>query len=173
VGHTAARGAGGPVAVRHLHPSRPRARRDRERPTDEDYARYIRLALAYRDHGYDDDWVRPEGEFCVVDPTFNALWAWRRSPWPTWPTDRRRPDRTPGRGGPAHPALVDQLWSAEAGLFLARDVRTGHRLSERTVSGLIPLVLPDLPAEVVGAVHDTLLGDRSGSAGRTGCRAST
>ena len=47
-----------------------------ERPTDEDYARYIRLMLMYRDHGYDDDWVRAEAEFLVVDPAFNALWAW-------------------------------------------------------------------------------------------------
>ena len=47
-----------------------------ERPTDQDYARYIRLGTCYRDHGYDDDWVRAEAEFCVVDPGFNALWAW-------------------------------------------------------------------------------------------------
>jgi hypothetical protein len=47
-----------------------------ERPTNDDYARYIRLMLMYRDHGYDDDWVRAEAEFRVVDPAFNALWAW-------------------------------------------------------------------------------------------------
>ena len=23
-----------------------------------------------------DDWVRAEAEFCVLDPAFNALWAW-------------------------------------------------------------------------------------------------
>ena len=75
-----------------------------ERPTDEDYARYIRLALAYRDHGYDDDWVRAESEFCVVDPTFNALWAWAEIALADLAgADRRRPDRAPGRGGPAHP----------------------------------------------------------------------
>ena len=49
---------------------------DHERPTDEDYARYIRLAAAYRDHGYDDRWVAEEGEFVVLDPGFNALWGW-------------------------------------------------------------------------------------------------
>jgi hypothetical protein len=32
--------------------------------------------LRYRDHGYDDDWVRAKAEFLVVDPAFNALWAW-------------------------------------------------------------------------------------------------
>jgi hypothetical protein len=48
---------------------------ERERPTDEDYARYIRLALAYRDHGYDDAWAHDEAEFAVVDPVFNTVWA--------------------------------------------------------------------------------------------------
>ena len=47
-----------------------------ERPTDHDYARYIRLAATYRDHGYDDVWAAAEAEFAVVDPGFNALWAW-------------------------------------------------------------------------------------------------
>jgi len=46
-----------------------------ERPTNEDYSRYIRLALAYRDSGYDDDELWQNGEFLVVDPAFNALWA--------------------------------------------------------------------------------------------------
>ena len=109
LGRPAARGAGRPVALRHLHPARPRARREGERPTDEDYARYIRLALAYRDHGYDDDWVRAEGGFLVVDPAFNALWAWSElalaelaAPDRADPAGRIWPRRT---GSPS--ALVD------------------------------------------------------------------
>ena len=49
---------------------------DDERPTDEDYARYIRLAATYRDHGYDDRWVGADAEFVVLDAGFNALWGW-------------------------------------------------------------------------------------------------
>ena len=132
-----------------------------ERPTNEDYARYIRLALDYRDHGYDDEWVRAEGEFCVVDPTFNALWAWAEIALADLAA-RIGADPTGHRAEATRltRALVDQLWSAEAALFVARDVRTGQQLGERTVSGLIPLVLPDLPAEIVSAVHDTSVGDR-------------
>ena len=47
-----------------------------ERPSDEDYARYIRLARAYRDAGYDDAAYATQAEFRVVDPLFNAMWAW-------------------------------------------------------------------------------------------------
>ena len=132
-----------------------------ERPTDEDYARYIRLALDYRDHGYDDGWVRAEGGFCVVDPAFNALWAWAEIALADLAT-RIGADPAGHRAEAARltRALVGQLWSPATGLFAARDVRTGQQLGEPTVSGLIPLVLPDLPAEVVAAVHATLLGDR-------------
>ena len=131
-----------------------------ERPTNDDYARYIRLMLRYRDHGYDDDWVRAEAEFVVVDPTFNALWAW---------SELALADiaRRLGRDDSAHvaeaaritAAMVDQLWSEERGLFVARDVRSGRLLPERTVAGLIPLVLPGLPSEVVKALLATATGE--------------
>ena len=131
-----------------------------ERPTDEDYARYIRLALAYRDHGYDDDWLRAEGEFLVVDPAFNALWAWSElalaelaehagaDPRP----HRDEADRITG-------AMIAELWSEQQGIFLARDARTGQALGERTVAGLLPLVLPGLPNPRVSTLLSTLTGD--------------
>jgi glycogen debranching enzyme len=142
-----------------------------ERPTDEDYSRYIRLALAYRDSGYDDDWVRRHGEFLVVDPAFNALWA--RS-------ELALAEIARGLGGDARwhlaeavritAALVDRLWSESRGLFLARDETSDRLLPERTVAGLIPLILPGLPAHVVTALSETLTGDcfRAGGDGVRG-----
>jgi hypothetical protein len=55
-------------------------------------------------------------------------------------------------------AIVNHLWSAERGLFLARDERSGT-LSERTVAGLIPLVLPGLPSEVTAALVEAATGE--------------
>jgi hypothetical protein len=144
--------------------------RSSERPTDEDYARYIRLALAYRDHGYNDDWVRSDSEFVVVDPGFNALWAWSelalaeiaqvlgRDP----AKHRREAERITT-------ALVDQLWSPSREIFLALDQRSGQLLAERTVASLIPLVLPRLPAGVRDALYATLTGPSFG-AGQPGIR---
>ena len=125
-----------------------------ERPTDEDYARYIRLALAYRDHHYDDDWVRAEGEFLVLDPAFNALWAWSELALAdlaghvgTDPT----PHRTEARR--ITEAMVEELWSEQHSIFHARDARTGQALDERTVAGLLPLILPGLPDSVVSGSY--------------------
>ena len=141
-----------------------------ERPTDDDYARYIRLALAYRDAGYDDDWVRNSGEFVVLDPGFNALWAWSE-------LALAELARALGRDPAGHrreakritTALVDQLWSTSDEIFLARDVRSGRLLEERTVAGLIPLVLPGLPAGVRDSLCATLTGPSFG-AGQPGIR---
>ena len=142
-----------------------------ERPTNEDYSRYIRLALAYRDSGYDDDWVRQHGEFLVVDPAFNALWAWSE-------LALAGIARNLGRDSSGHlaeaaritAALVDQLWSESRSLFLARDERSDRLLPERTVAGLIPLILPGLPGHHVSALHETLAGDcfQAGSKGVRG-----
>ena len=57
-------------------------------------------------------------------------------------------------------ALVDELYVIDAGhgLFHAHDQRAGRRLPERTVGGLLPLVLAELPASIVDAVLATLTG---------------
>ena len=131
-----------------------------ERPTDEDYARYIRLALTYRDHDYDDDWVRAEGEFLVLDPAFNALWAWSELALAdlaghvgTDPAPHRNEARR------ITEAMVDELWSEQHSIFQARDARTWQPLAERTVAGLLPLILPGLPQPVVAALLSTLTGE--------------
>jgi hypothetical protein len=141
-----------------------------ERPTNEDYSRYIRLALAYRDSSYDDDWVRRDGEFLVVDPAFNALWAWSELAL----ADMARAIDRDADGHSAEAsritaAMVDQLWHGASGLFLARDERSGRLRPERTVAGLIPLVLPALPATIVTALCATLTG-KSFQAGRDAVR---
>jgi hypothetical protein len=141
-----------------------------ERPTDDDYARYIRLALAYRDGGYNDDWVRNSGEFIVLDPGFNALWAWSE-------LALAEMARALGRDPAGHrreaeritTALVDQPWSTSHEIFFARDVRSGRVLEERTVAGLIPPVLPGLPASVRDSLCATLTGPSFG-AGQPGIR---
>ena len=73
-----------------------------ERPTDEDYARYIRLAAAYRDHSYDDRWAAEHAEFAVIDPGFNALGLVGAGPRRDRPPARTRRRPAPGRGGADH-----------------------------------------------------------------------
>ena len=134
-----------------------------ERPTDQDYARYIRLMLRYRDHGYDDDWVRADAEFLVVDPAFNALWAWSQLALADIARRLGRDDSEHlSEAARITEAMVSQLWSEERGLFLARDARSGRMQPERTVAGLIPLVLPGLPPAVVDSLVATATGEAFG-----------
>ncbi|WP_255947095.1 MGH1-like glycoside hydrolase domain-containing protein [Streptomyces odontomachi] len=128
-----------------------------DRPTDEDYGRYVRLATHYRDHEYDD--ADMPALFAVEDPAFNALFAVSehalaaiaqalgRSPVPHLARARALTE-----------ALVDRLWQPAAGMFLGRDVVADALVEERTVAGLVPLLVPDLPTDVVDALLATVRG---------------
>jgi hypothetical protein len=124
-----------------------------ERPTDSDYARYIRLAEAYRDAGYDDDGYAPTAEFRVVDPLFNALWAW---------SEEALAEIAEAVGADSEPhvkaaaeltqALVDVLFDDALGTFVAYDAVEGTGLRRRTVAGVVPMVLSGLPDDTVQAL---------------------
>jgi hypothetical protein len=128
-----------------------------ERPTDEDYARYVRLAAAYRDRGYDDEDLASHAEFLVVDPLVNALWAWSEQALAEIAAlVGADPEPHLARAAALTTAITDVLFDHELGTFTAYDVKAGARVRRRTVAGLVPLVLPDLRADVVDALVDQL-----------------
>ncbi|MFD8303330.1 amylo-alpha-1,6-glucosidase [Streptomyces sp. NPDC059690] len=129
-----------------------------DRPTDLDYGRYVRLATDYRDRGYADG----GGEFAVEDPAFNALLiasehALARIARELGATGTARHARAERLTA----ALVRRLWDPASGMFLCRDLRGGV-IPERSVSGLVPLVLPGLPRDIVTALTRTLRGPHFG-----------
>ncbi|MEU3616706.1 hypothetical protein ABZ725_31045 [Streptomyces sp. NPDC006872] len=135
-----------------------------DRPTDLDYGRYVRLATEYRDGGYADG----GGEFAVEDPAFNALLiasehALARIARELGATATARHARAERLTA----ALVERLWDPTEGMFFCRDVRSGGLVPERGVSGLVPLLLPGLPREVVGGLVATLRGPHFGLGGAT------
>jgi glycogen debranching enzyme len=129
----------------------PYERRDRrhvdasERPSDDDYDRFVQLARAYRDGGYADD---GEAEFLVEDPLFNSIWLWSTHALAEIAALIGE-DAGPFREGAAaiHAALLARLWDGER--FRPLDLRTGRRLETRTIQGLVPLLDPDLPEDAV------------------------
>ncbi|OIK02636.1 hypothetical protein BIV25_03400 [Streptomyces sp. MUSC 14] len=131
-----------------------------DRPTDLDYGRYVRLAADYRDGRYADG----EGEFAVEDPAFNALliaseYALARIAEELGATGTARRARAQRLTA----ALVERLWDPAAGMFLCRDLTGGQELvRERSVSGLIPLLLPGLPHEIAATLVRTLRGPHFG-----------
>ncbi|MFI5688583.1 MGH1-like glycoside hydrolase domain-containing protein [Streptomyces sp. NPDC051636] len=148
-----------------------------DRPTDLDYGRYVRLATDYRDRGYADGTDegaarrasveggggRREGEFAVEDPAFNALLAASEHAL------ARIAEELGATGTARHAraerltaALVERLWDPAQGMFFCRDVRGGNLIPERSVSGLIPLLLPGLPRDITAALVGTLTGPHFG-----------
>ena len=132
-----------------------------ERPTDEDYARYIRLALAYRDHGYDDDWVRAEGEFLVVDPGLQrTLGLVGARVGRTGRARRRRPGTASHRSRPHHRGdgrrVVERTTTASSSPGMPAPGR-------RSVSGPSPgcclWCCPVCPIPLVPALLSTLTGE--------------
>lgn len=141
-----------------------------DRPTDLDYGRYVRLAADYRDGGYRDAPVGGPGggrdRFAVEDPLFNALLIASEHAL-------ARIARELGAEGTARharaerltAALVDRLWDPAEGMFFCRDVVSGERIPERSVSGLVPLLLPTLSRDIVAALVRTAGGPHFGLGG--------
>jgi hypothetical protein len=130
-----------------------------DRPTDLDYGRYVRLATDYRDREYADG----GSEFAVEDPAFNALLiasehALARVAYELGATGTARHARAERLTG----AMLDRLWDPAEGMFFCRDVRGGQLIPERSVSGLIPLLLPTLPRETAAALVRTAGGPHFG-----------
>ncbi|WP_240659752.1 hypothetical protein [Streptomyces sp. WAC 01529] len=153
------------------------------RPTDTDYGRYVRLAAEYRDRGYVDG-AGPgastdEGPaFSVEDPAFNALLITSEYALALIEAELDGPGGLHGSEGSAArvrcararsltETLVARLWDPDREIFLCRDLRTDALLTERGVTGLIPLVLPALPPRVAAALVRTACGPHFGLGGAT------
>jgi hypothetical protein len=139
-----------------------------ERPTDHDYARYIRLVLDYRDRGYDDHRYLAGSLFSVVDPLFNALWAWSEEALAEIALAiGAEPEPHARRAAALTEALCSRLFQPGLGMFAPYDVRRQQTVPVRTVGGLVPLVLRGLPAEVAEALVATATSEHFG-VGRAG-----
>ncbi|MEV6312069.1 hypothetical protein AB0M10_26135 [Streptomyces sp. NPDC051840] len=128
-----------------------------ERPTDLDYGRYVRLASDYRDSGYAD--VPGGHEFAVEDPCVNALLIVSEQALARIAAETGAdPAPHEERAARLTAALVERLWSPAEGMFLCRDLVGDELISERSVAGLVPLIVPGLPQQVVDALLDTAAG---------------
>ncbi|WBB50628.1 hypothetical protein O3597_09255 [Verrucosispora sp. WMMA2044] len=137
------------------------------RPTDLDYARYVTIVTAYRANGYRDDGLADRHPFLVECPLFNAAMGASESALAgiaevigVDPGPHRE------RAVAITEAVVTRLYDPGSGTFRPRDLRTGRLTPARTVLGLTPLILPDLPARQVEAVLAEARSARFGLAAR-------
>jgi hypothetical protein len=139
------------------------------RPTDVDYARYVALVLSYRDGGYSDTDLRHRHDFVVECPGFNAIVGAAE-------IALARIAGVLGGDAQAHraraqritDAIAEHLFDPRTRTFRARDVRTGTLGPARCVNGLLPLILPGLPAGHAAAIMTEARSERFGLPGRTG-----
>ena len=120
-----------------------------ERPTDEEYDRYLWLVEEMRRARYDDAQVRAGASFAVEDVFFSAVLAvacealadvGAHSGMPAAEVDEQRALAERFRRG------VWQSVHPDTGLARDRDVRTGEWLSTDTIAGFAPLLCGGDPA---------------------------
>ncbi|MEV6377123.1 MGH1-like glycoside hydrolase domain-containing protein [Micromonospora musae] len=116
------------------------------RPTDLDYARYVAIVASYREGGYRDEDLPGRHPFLVECPLFNAAaGAAEHALARIAPLVGADPGPHRDRAARITEALVRRLYDPSTGTFQPRDLRTGRLIPARTVLGLAPLILPDLP----------------------------
>lgn len=123
------------------------------RPTDADYARYITIAQDYRSYGYVDDGPGGRYRFLVECPAFNAVLAAAEHTLADI-AEVVGADPAPHRAQTARltATLAERLFDPDTGIFHARDIYTDHLSPARTIGGLLPLILPELPRAQVEAL---------------------
>ncbi|GID26763.1 trehalase [Paractinoplanes brasiliensis] len=141
------------------------------RPTDRDYARYVGLVLSYRAEQYSDTDLLSRHAFAVECPSFNAILGAAELALAQIAAvlglaaeseaHRERAQRITN-------ALIKRLWNPDTRTFHARDVRTGTLSAAHSVSGLMPLMLPDLQPEQVAGVLAEARSERFGLPDETG-----
>ncbi|MEV0430052.1 hypothetical protein [Micromonospora sp. NPDC050495] len=137
------------------------------RPTDLDYARYVALVESYRTGRYRDDALAGRHPFLVECPLVNAaLGAAEHALARIATVIGADPGPHRGRAARTTQALIDRLWDPATGTFHPRDLRTDRLVPARTVLGLIPLILPDLPDRQVRALLAEARSPRFGLAAR-------
>jgi mannosylglycerate hydrolase MGH1-like protein len=135
------------------------------RPTDLDYSRYVGLVVSYRAEGYSDAGLLDRHAFAVECPAFNSILASAELALAQIAGELGRAAEAAAhrdRAGQITAAISRRLWNETTGTFHALDVRTGKLTPANCVSGLLPLMLPDLRADLVRAVMAEMRSERFG-----------
>jgi hypothetical protein len=133
------------------------------RPTNADYCRFIALAQAYRNSGYRDFDLLDRYPFVVECPAFNTLYAGAEHALAEIaPIVGADPGPHRERAAFIRRVMQERLYDTETGQFHALDVRTHELSPARCISGLLPLVLPDLPEQVAASLVRQAQSERFG-----------
>jgi hypothetical protein len=129
-----------------------------DRPSDATYDRYVYLAVRYRDSGYDDANLLATSPFLVEDVLFNVVYLWSSHALVEIAEILGEP-RAPLEAAVRriHDGLLAQLWDPSARRFFSCDLRAGRSIRKESVDSAIPLLDPELPADLVEAIAVELM----------------
>ncbi|MCP3804106.1 hypothetical protein NLX83_33025 [Allokutzneria sp. A3M-2-11 16] len=127
-----------------------------DRPTADEYDRYVHLVALRRAAGYGGDGLA-EHPFLVEDPLTNAITVWAAQSLAEIATLLDE-DPAPHRATAARvrEAMLAHMWDPAANLFRARDARTATPVAADTVAGFMPLLDPELPDDIVDGLVQSL-----------------
>jgi hypothetical protein len=130
-----------------------------QRPTHEEYDRYLWLVELLKRAGYDDARVYPSYPFLIKDVWFSAIFVAANEALSRIAEAVTAPDEERAaiqgwieRGRQA----LDRAWDAELGLAVDYDVRAGQTVRVRAMGGFAPLVAGGLAPERLAAQLATL-----------------
>ena len=130
-----------------------------ERPTDEEYARYLWLVELIKRTRCDETEIYDSHPFLVKDALFSAVLVAANEALSEIARVVGAPEEEAGlveawisRGREA----LEELWDAQLGLCLDRDVLTGKPLRVRTIAGFAPLVAGGQEPDRLDALLKTL-----------------
>ncbi|MFC0681717.1 hypothetical protein ACFFGH_28130 [Lysobacter korlensis] len=123
-----------------------------ERPSNAEYEKYLSLAATYRDAGCDDSVAATP--FRVTDPGVTALWIRSELALGRIAEELGIEADHADRAAALTEALED-LWDAELGCYVPVDRVSCEPQRFRSITGLLPLIVPDLlhVDELLGTLH--------------------
>jgi hypothetical protein len=128
-----------------------------QRPTDDDYDRYVLLVDLFRRLNYDEKAIYEECPFLIQGPLFNAILGKANE-------DLMELGKILGEdtGGieewraQTGRALRDKLWHGDHGAFDVFDLRANERVETRTAAGFMPLVCGAPTTEQAKRIYEFL-----------------
>ena len=123
-----------------------------ERPTDDDYARYVALVdeIAENDFG--------SGSFAVYDPGVSAILSWadvELAGLATALDEHEIAAEARSRASTVRDALLEHLWDESVARFVFTDASSGDRHAPDVVSAYLPM-LADLPLRIARQLRAAL-----------------
>lgn len=128
-----------------------------QRPTDDDYDRYVYLVDLFRRAGYQEDRIYKDCPFLIQDPLFNSILSWANESLAVIAEYLGR-DAGAVRDWTeqTNHAIRTKLWHAKHGAYDVFDMVRGQRVGTLTAAGFAPLITGAPTAEQTRRLYEFL-----------------